>query len=383
MRFNWGTRKLTFVVIRDANSSVVRFRLRSIFLYLIPILLILACAAIGILTHLYLDSVKLSQALASKLQMEAMEHSKIVDEKDRTIEQLMTDVVELTAQAEQVQERLQELEQIGNQIKSISGDTKAGTNPHAVFGSRGDEARGDVMIASAFAFAEEDMGFEALITDQHADSEHHERFAANPATDLFSDLLISPLYPFDPLNGQGGTLHDVNPEEIIKLAADTKETFLQLDELMEDLKLNLEEAKELALEYQHLMRITPSIWPTVSTRITSSFGYRRDPFTRRLSHHSGIDFGGKTGDPIYATADGKIIESSYDRALGNYIVIDHSNGLRTLYAHLSKRLVSAGETVSKGDEIGKLGSTGRSTGPHLHYEVYKNGVPVNPKNYLP
>lgn len=115
-------------------------------------------------------------------------------------------------------------------------------------------------------------------------------------------------------------------------------------------------------------------WPTTARRITQYFrGWR----------HTGIDIGNKTGQPIYAADDGVVITSGWNNGgYGNYIIIDHGNGVHTLYAHNSKNGVSVGDRVSKGDVIGAIGSTGRSTGPHVHFEVRTNGSRVNPLDYL-
>lgn len=378
MKFKWGTRKLTFVVIRGANESVIQFRLSTIVLFLLPALIILSLAAIFILSKLYMSTMNISQQLESRLQEESAEHHAIVTEKDQTIEELMSDVVELTNQSELVQEKLIELQQISNQIKRINGDeissdSTASLEPNDVAMLSMQEQ--DVMVSSIHATPAE-FAQRKEPTSMRAEQDS-KRLKA------FKGLLFDMDYIDIDEYGRGGKFEQVSVAEILLLAEDTKAHFKLLNDRMSGLKIELEEAKELAIEYQHLMRITPSIWPTKSQRITSSFGYRRDPFSRRISHHSGIDFGGKTGDPVYATADGKVVNSSYDSALGHHIIINHSNGIRTLYAHLSKRLVSTGDQVEKGDTIGRLGSTGRSTGPHLHYEVYKNGVAVNPKPYLP
>ena len=126
----------------------------------------------------------------------------------------------------------------------------------------------------------------------------------------------------------------------------------------------------------------PTHWPTDPNKITSIFGPRNDPFNRRLSIHSGIDVRGQIGTPIYAAADGTIQFAQYNGGYGNMIIINHGGRYETLYAHLSKIDVEAGDKVRKGDVIGALGSTGRSTGPHLHYEVIKDGVAVDPELYL-
>jgi murein DD-endopeptidase MepM/ murein hydrolase activator NlpD len=124
------------------------------------------------------------------------------------------------------------------------------------------------------------------------------------------------------------------------------------------------------------------IWP-VSGNITSSYGWRRDPFNRNRRHfHNGIDIKGSTGTPIRAAMAGRVSAVGYDNVFGNYVVINHHSGYRTLYGHMSIIRTKTGAYVVQGERIGDIGSTGQSTGPHLHFTVYKNGVTTNPRVLL-
>ena len=124
-------------------------------------------------------------------------------------------------------------------------------------------------------------------------------------------------------------------------------------------------------------------WPLpASDYITSGFGHRESPTAGASSNHQGIDIGAATGSSITAADGGTVITASYSSSAGNYVVISHGNGLSTVYMHCSKLLVSEGDTVSKGQTIAKVGSTGYSTGPHLHFGVRKNGSYVNPTDYV-
>ncbi|WP_230976767.1 M23 family metallopeptidase [Pseudothauera rhizosphaerae] len=126
----------------------------------------------------------------------------------------------------------------------------------------------------------------------------------------------------------------------------------------------------------------PSRSPVLEPRIGSGFGNRLDPFTRKLARHTGIDFPAPKGTPIVASAGGRVRRAGYNRDYGYMIEIDHGNGLVTRYAHSSKLLVRAGELVMPQQRIALIGSTGRSTGPHLHFEVIRNGAYVDPRHYL-
>jgi murein DD-endopeptidase MepM/ murein hydrolase activator NlpD len=127
----------------------------------------------------------------------------------------------------------------------------------------------------------------------------------------------------------------------------------------------------------------PSAEPVHGTNFTSGYGVRSDPFKGRAAMHAGIDLAGPIGTPIYATADGVVQRSEYNNGgYGNLVELDHGHGIQTRYGHLSKSMVAAGQKVKRGDMIALMGSTGRSTGSHLHYEVRIDGKAVNPVPFL-
>ncbi len=132
---------------------------------------------------------------------------------------------------------------------------------------------------------------------------------------------------------------------------------------------------------ERLRRHTPSIYPT-SGILTSPFGFRRDPFTGKIKHHDGIDISAPVGTPIVAPADGIVKTVRWVRGYGLMIEIDHGYGVTTRYGHCSRAAVRQGQFVRRGQIIGYVGNTGRSTGPHLHYEVRVMGRPVNPIKYI-
>jgi murein DD-endopeptidase MepM/ murein hydrolase activator NlpD len=134
-------------------------------------------------------------------------------------------------------------------------------------------------------------------------------------------------------------------------------------------------------DQQNLLASTPAIRPCQGWT-TSRFGYRKSPFTGRREFHKGYDIANREGTPISCTADGVVTYRGPKGLLGNMVIVDHGHGLVTRYGHLSKILVKRGQTVKRGDKLALMGNTGRSTGPHLHYEVHLNGIPVNPEKYM-
>jgi len=129
-------------------------------------------------------------------------------------------------------------------------------------------------------------------------------------------------------------------------------------------------------------KFLPSLPPIVDGWFSSNFGYRIDPFTGMKSFHEGIDFPAEVGTTIVAAASGKVVYAGYHPEYGKMIEIDHGNGLLTRYAHTSQVFVHEGDLVVRGQRLASVGSTGRSTGPHLHFEVRLNGVPQNPARFL-
>jgi murein DD-endopeptidase MepM/ murein hydrolase activator NlpD len=126
----------------------------------------------------------------------------------------------------------------------------------------------------------------------------------------------------------------------------------------------------------------PSGKPTATPMLSSSYGYRRDPFNGQAAFHAGLDFPGAYGQPILAAASGRVSYVGQRQGYGNVVEVDHGNGIMTRYAHLSRFGARVGQKVARGEQIARMGSTGRSTGTHLHFEVRVNGAPINPRRFL-
>ncbi len=146
-------------------------------------------------------------------------------------------------------------------------------------------------------------------------------------------------------------------------------------------KQSLEELKDAVIQRADRLSHTPSIYP-VSGKITSSFGYRKSPFSRRQEFHDGLDIGAPYGTTIVATAAGEVTFVGYRAGYGTTVTINHGYGFETSYCHNSSTLVKVGQKVKKGQGIARVGNSGRSTGPHVHYMVKVNGVIKNPANFL-
>jgi len=163
--------------------------------------------------------------------------------------------------------------------------------------------------------------------------------------------------------------------------ATPEDTFGLLRNLLGGLQSRLLDVKKTVDRRNALATATPSLWP-IKGWITSTMGYRQDPITGDADFHPGLDISGDKGDPVYVTAAGTVKETGYQNGYGNLITVDHGFGLQTRYGHLLSYSVKPGQTVKRGDVIGRVGATGRATGYHLHYEVLANGRLLNPLQLL-
>lgn len=157
---------------------------------------------------------------------------------------------------------------------------------------------------------------------------------------------------------------------------------IELDAMEAEIKRRYDEERKNNVNQQYIGGVFVHPCPT-RRRISSEFEVRVSPISGKIESHNGIDMAANAGEPIYAAASGTVIDSRYSSSWGNVVQIDHGGGIVTLYAHCTTRLVTKGQVVSAGDQIATVGTTGWSTGNHLHFTVYKNGVAVNPREYLP
>ena len=171
------------------------------------------------------------------------------------------------------------------------------------------------------------------------------------------------------------------PMPVMTATASAEGTFGILKNLLGALENRLASVKTKVESQQAIARATPSIWP-IAGWLSSSYGNRRDPFNGGPDFHPGLDISADRGTPVRATADGTVGSAGYNGAYGNSILITHGFGIETRFGHLSGYAVSVGQQIRRGDVIGYVGSTGRATAAHLHYEILVNGSPINPLRLL-
>jgi murein DD-endopeptidase MepM/ murein hydrolase activator NlpD len=312
--------RFTFVIIPDANSTVRRFEVPKLVPYIAGAALLALLTVTLVLFIFHSRTEIVAEQLKDRIVSQETVYSSTVQEKDETIELLQSEVIQLSQQTAEMKVRIDDIRRLEDEVRSITGSGKAATAA-VVEGA-------DVSAA------------------------------------------------------MGGINRKATDGEVTTLLTQTRSQLNLMNKDLALLKDSISDSKEKALALQEQLRITPSIWPVDSRQLTSGFGLRRDPFTFRPSFHGGYDISAPMNSEVRVTADGQVSSVGKDIDRGNYIMVDHANGLQTLYMHLNSALVNKGDLVPKGSLIGLVGSTGRSTGYHLHYEILKNGESIDPKPYL-
>lgn len=179
----------------------------------------------------------------------------------------------------------------------------------------------------------------------------------------------------------GGPLAFERPHDQVQPSGGLLERTAGNIQVLKNIVPDRSETLDLLGDYAERAKAKPSIWPARG-RISSGYGMRSIPYGSGYQFHTGVDIIGSRGSPVWATADGKVTFSGYRGSLGNLLIIDHGYGYETYYAHLQGFAVKKGDEVERGETIGYMGASGRTTGVHLHYEVHNEGSPVNPDRYL-
>lgn len=326
MKFILGKKKFTLMIIPGANERVIRLKLPQSTFIIVPVVICLVL--IGFFLTVYLMKTFFKEETNQLIQQYEIEEKQLTEQitnQNNELHKLQLELIDFSEQTNLFKSKLEEIKKLDHVISMMT----------------------DPLISKS----------------------------ANSGNPMDIDL--------PPTTGDvGGMEQFVTDEEWAKLLSETKSDLNHLIQNIEEVVDSLAASEEKLIEAQRLRDLTPTIWPSDSRKITSGFGIRKDPFTQKASMHTGIDLGGDTGDNVYAAAAGEVIETGLHHDYGNYILIEHTQGIQTKYMHLSKVLVQKGDKMSKGEIIGLVGNTGRSTGPHLHYEVIHNGKQVNPQPYL-
>ncbi|CAM4464850.1 M23 family metallopeptidase [Paenibacillus macerans] len=319
--------RMTLLVLRDANQPVKQVQVSKPLVVAVPLLALLSIS--GLIVSLQIQSDHTVSRLEKQLKSQTIAFEAVVTDKNEAIQRLQNEVIALSGQSKDMMDRMERVAELEAQLQKF--------------------------------------------IDKYGDSKELGKLSSL-SWDNSQDSLAD--------SGIGGEFIAVHDNEIETLARETSDDFAMMSDMLDEMEKNVPVTLKKARQTQYSISGTPSEWPTLSTRLTSNFGYRTDPFSGRAAFHAGIDIGGKLGDPVYAAGAGKVITTDKDSSHGRYIVIEHPGGLQSWYLHLNEIGVIEGDTVDKGQQIGKLGSSGRSTGPHLHFEIVKAGKPVDPLPYL-
>jgi murein DD-endopeptidase MepM/ murein hydrolase activator NlpD len=317
----------SLMVIRGADKHVKHYRVSKRALIAVPALLLLAVT--GCFVMLQLRSGFIIEELEQRIERQSREHAAAINRKEAQIRRLEESVGTLSSNSQAMKAQLRELFALESKLKHF-------IDTYGVEGPSDDDSS-----------AADGSSLSSAPGDPHS---------LLPASVPAESMLAA-------LDGEGPNYMQLSG---------------MIDAMTRQMELSLEQAKR----HKAAADAIPSGWPAGSRKLTSGFGYRADPFTGRSVLHAGIDLAGRTGDPVYAAGDGIVEEQSFDRSRGNYIVLTHRDGLKSVYMHLKRADVEEGEKVARGQTIGQLGSTGRSTGPHLHFEILEDDEAVNPIRYL-
>lgn len=329
------TPKWSFVVMRGADKTVKQFHVSKRSVIAVPALIAIAISST--IAGLQLKSAAQLSQLEQQISEQSAEHVQTISSKDEAIVSLQQEVAQLSREAEQMKSKMEQLAELELKLQRFIDK----------YGSTNENTSTDVR------------------TDAQQLSLHK---MASKYSAASSDSAISSSAPSN--------------YRMTKLAGDASLDFDTISDMIDTLGSSMDQAIKEDQERQAALDGYPSSWPTTSKRVTSSYGYRKDPFTGKTAFHAGIDIQGKQGDLVLSAADGVVGETGTDSSMGHYIVVDHYGDLQTVYMHLKQIDVKEGDSVKRSERIGLVGSSGRSTGPHLHFQILQKSETVNPIKFL-
>ncbi|AIQ56500.1 M23 family metallopeptidase [Paenibacillus borealis] len=400
--------RITLLVVREAGRPVRQLQLSKPLAFALPAAAALSLSSLVTSMHIHASrSISELEAEAAALSLTNIRMELKVADKDQALLQLRSQVTELSEEAQSIKDKLKSVTELEQQLQSLiekettssSGtedadtDTTADAAPAA--GSKPFLAASASIAASGTQGSVKGTISRSSTAPLLADSPSDSPSGTLSAVDFRFGVVTATLGSSVPPQ-VGGEYIAVYANDPLELVQETRDDYEEINSMLEEMVSSIsttitaaEKANTLEANLQaqkareEKARLAPAvIWPTGSKVITSSFGYRSDPFKGVSAYHSGIDIAGSIGDPVYAAMEGVVTSADQMGARGKYIIIKHANGLETWYMHLNGMIVSPGDKVSKGEQIGMLGNTGRSTGPHLHFQVVKQNKAVNPLNYI-
>ncbi|WP_310551448.1 M23 family metallopeptidase [Paenibacillus glufosinatiresistens] len=357
---------ITVLILGDADRPLRQFRISRSLAVILPAAAVLSISSLVTSMHYHAEAaMHRLESQAASVELENRLLTAQSAGKDQRLAALRAEVSDLSQECSRLRAGLERMDGLEERLGKITGaeDSSGSVRP---------ESPGDTRPADFPATHEAPEGMAGQTPDTARQ--------VIVRIGSFSARLPAVSAGFAAETGSYTAAYET--EESRKLGEvrdDLEELRLLLDEVANRMAAAVA-AGESALEQKN--RTASAVWPTPSRIISSSFGTRTDPFNGTSAFHSGLDIAGNAGDPVFAALDGTVLQAEENPSRGRYLVLDHGNGLHTWYMHLSRLEVKAGAAVRRGEVIGRLGSTGRSTGPHLHFQVEKKNTPVNPLAYL-
>lgn len=322
MKIKRRKQRLTLLLLRDAQHSVKQVHLSKPLMIAVPAAAILSIT--GLIVSLQIHSARQISQLEQQLTLKSLESLQMeitVTDREEAIERLNKAIIQLSGEAAQTKSQMKRIKELEQQLQQFI----------------------------------------------------HKHGATGQTTSFL---------PSGDQSQTGGEYIAVHENEMLSLAEETADDFEAIQDMIKTMESHIPRTLNQAQETQSKRESSPTLWPTESKRLTSSFGYRTDPINGRSAYHAGIDIAGERGDPVYTAASGTVVTAERGGPRGLYVIVRHTSGLETWYMHLDSVSVRPGDKVAQGEQIGKLGNSGRSTGPHLHFQVVKNHQPVNPLPYF-
>ncbi|WP_330217240.1 peptidoglycan DD-metalloendopeptidase family protein [Paenibacillus durus] len=376
--------KITLLVIRDAGNPVRKIQISKPMAVALPAAAVLSLSSLISSMHYHASrSIQELEAEAAALSSQNVRLEASIADKEKALQSVQSEALRLVEEAKGIKDQLKSADALQRELQGLVSKPKGASSAgkEAAAGESGGEAIPvpDRTKEVPVAVAQPNNGTFSLPMTQA-------KSASPSAITIRIGAFHAAIEHTPALRIGGEYIASYSSPGEVPAVRETKDELTEIRGMLEEMVRSLSgtvlEAQKADTARLQREEAQALLWPTSSRMISSSFGYRTDPFKGSSAFHAGIDIAAQAGDVVLAAQGGKIAAAEQSAARGNYIVIDHENGLQTLYMHLSSLDVSVGDNVAKGQTIGRVGSTGRSTAPHLHFQVVKQNKSVNPLSYI-
>ncbi|WP_025689124.1 M23 family metallopeptidase [Paenibacillus zanthoxyli] len=376
--------KIALLVVRDAGRPARKIQLSKPMAVALPAAAVLSLSSLISSMHYHASrSIQELEAEAAALSLQNVRLEQAVADNEKALQSVQSEALGLVEEAKGIKEQLKRADSLQRELQGLISKSQGASSSGK--GAAAGETEGEAIPVPdrtkevPAAAAQPNNGTFPLPMTQA-------KFVSPSAITIRIGAFQTAIEHTQALQIGGEYIASYSSPGEVPAVRETKDELTEIGGMLEEMVRSLsgtvlkaQKADTARLQGEEAQAF---LWPTLSRTISSSFGYRTDPFKGSSAFHAGIDIAAQTGDVVVAAQGGVVAATEQSAARGNYIVIDHGNGLQTLYMHLSSLDVSAGDNVTKGQRIGQVGSTGRSTAPHLHFQVVKQNKSVNPLSYI-